>query len=119
MSWRHDSNGYPNICDHAGHVPNTPDIARRWLITGIQDCDYQTGRGNTFSTVRDGAAIPTSTPIFSTKPDSDVTLSTLSDVGRLPKFKMAAIETGSGGRHLEFNVGSLTDESGKGYDHLS
>ena len=31
------SNGYPNICDHAGSVPNTPGIARLWLITGIQD----------------------------------------------------------------------------------
>ncbi len=50
----------------------------------------------------DGAAIPTSTPIFSTMPDMDMTLSTLSDVGRLPKLKMAAIETGtgSGDRHL-------------------
>jgi hypothetical protein len=34
---RHDSNGYSCIFDHAEHVPNTPDIARRWLITGIQD----------------------------------------------------------------------------------
>jgi len=31
------SNGYPNICDHAGSVPNTPDIAWLWLITGFQD----------------------------------------------------------------------------------
>ena len=29
------SNGYPNICDNAGSVPSTPDIARLWLITGI------------------------------------------------------------------------------------
>jgi len=35
-------------------------------------------------------------------PDSDMTLSTLIDVGRLLKFKMAAIETGIDGRHLEF-----------------
>jgi hypothetical protein len=52
----------------------------------------------------DGAAIPTSTPhIF--RPcmrDMDMTLSTLSDVGRLPKFKMVAIESGSRARHLEF-----------------
>ena len=35
--------------------------------------------------------------------DVDMTLyMTLSDVDRLPKFKMAAIETGSSGRHLEF-----------------
>ncbi len=57
----------------------------------------------------DGTAIPTSTPIFSTMPDMNMTLSTLSDVGRLHKFKMAVIKTGSGGRHLEFrqlaNVG--------------
>ncbi len=44
-------------------------------------------------------------------PDMNMIQSTLSDVGRLPKFKLAAIETGSGGRHLEFNVGSLTDLS--------
>jgi len=41
-------------------------------------------------------------PYFRTMPDSDMTLSTLSDVAQLPKFKMAAIETASGGRHLEF-----------------
>jgi len=35
--WRHDSNGYPYICGYAGHVPNTCDIARRWLVTEIQD----------------------------------------------------------------------------------
>ena len=34
---RRYSNGYPNICDHAGSVPNTLDIARLLLITGIQD----------------------------------------------------------------------------------
>ncbi len=50
----------------------------------------------------DGAAIPISTHIFSAMPDMDMALSTLSDVGRLPKFKMEAIEIGSGGRHLEF-----------------
>jgi len=45
MSWRRNSNGYPYICDHAGHVPGTPDIARRWLITGNQDdiTDIQNG----------------------------------------------------------------------------
>ncbi len=37
MSWRHNSSGYPYICDHVGNVPGTPDIARRWLITEIQD----------------------------------------------------------------------------------
>ena len=50
----------------------------------------------------DDAAIATSTPIFSTMPDMDMALSTLSDVGLLPKYKIATIETGSGGRHLEF-----------------
>ncbi len=102
MNWRHDFNGYPNICDNAGHVLNTPDIARRLLITGIQDGDHQTGSGNNFSTVTGGAAIPTSTPIFSTMPDMDMALSTLPDVNRPPKFKIAAIETGNAGRHLEF-----------------
>ena len=109
MRWRHNSNGNPYIHGHSGHVPGTPDIARRWLITGnqdgiteIQNGDRQTGSGNNFSTVIDGAAIPTSNPIFSTMPDMNMTLSTLSDVGRLPKFKMAAIETGSSGHHLEF-----------------
>jgi hypothetical protein len=52
--------------------------------------------------VREGAAILTFTSIFSTMPDFDVTLSSLSDIGGLAKFKMAAIETGSGARHLEF-----------------
>ena len=37
MSLRPDSNGYPHICDHAGLVCDTADIARRWLVTGIQD----------------------------------------------------------------------------------
>ena len=40
----------------------------------------------------DGDAIPTSTLIFSTMPDMDMTLSTLSDDGRLPKFKTAAVK---------------------------
>ena len=102
MSWRHNSNGYPYICNHAGHVPNTPYIVRRWLITGIQDGNRCKGNGNNFSTVIDGAAIPTSTPIFSTMPDMSMILSTLCDVGRQSKFKMAGIEIGSGGRHLEF-----------------
>ncbi len=35
----HNFNGYPYICDHARHVPGTPDIVRRWLITEIQDGD--------------------------------------------------------------------------------
>ncbi len=34
--------------------------------------------------------------------DSDMSLSTLYDVNQLPKFKMAANETGSGGHRLEF-----------------
>ena len=33
MSWRHDSDGYLYICDNAEHIPNTPDIAQRLLIT--------------------------------------------------------------------------------------
>ncbi len=37
MSLRPDSNGYPDICDHAGLVCDTADNARRWLVTGIQD----------------------------------------------------------------------------------
>jgi hypothetical protein len=41
-------------------------------------------------------------PTFATVPDLDVTLPTLPDVGRLLKFKTAATESGSGGRHLEF-----------------
>jgi hypothetical protein len=42
----------------------SPDTAQRWLINGIQDGDYSIGIGNSFSTVWDGAAIPTSTPYF-------------------------------------------------------
>jgi hypothetical protein len=45
MSWRYNSNGYLYICDHAGHVPGTADIARRWLITEILAgiTDFQNG----------------------------------------------------------------------------
>ena len=46
--------------------------------------------------------IPTATSTFVTMPDMDMTLLTLLIVGRLPKVIMAAIETGSGDRHLEF-----------------
>ncbi len=87
MSWRYDSSGYPYICDHAGCVPGTPDIARRWLITEIQDGNGYTGSGNNVSTVMNGAANPNSTPIFANMPDMDMTLSSLSDVGRLPKMQ--------------------------------
>ena len=34
--------------------------------------------------------------------DMDDSIDYVSDVGRLEKFKMAAVETESGGRHLEF-----------------
>ncbi len=69
--------------------------------------------------MRDSVAIPTSTLIFSTMPDSDMTLSTLSDVSRLPKFKMSAqtpeivdaIVNSGNWRTLD-NVGTVTDESG-------
>ncbi len=37
MSLRPDLNGYPHICDYAGHVCDTADADRRWLVTGIQD----------------------------------------------------------------------------------
>ena len=60
--------------------------------------------------MRDGAAIPTSTPILSAVPDSSMTLSTLSDVSRLPKFKMASMEIGSDGRHLEFRLLANVDQ---------
>ena len=72
-SWRHDSNGHLYICDHAGQVSNTSDIARRWLITGIQEFKMATNKPEveiTFERCR-CSAIPTSTPIFSVMPDSD------------------------------------------------
>jgi len=54
----------------------------------------------------DGAAIPTSTPIFSAMANSDMTLSTLSDIARhcqtltrYKKIKMAATETGNGNNY--------------------
>ena len=37
ISLRPDSNGYTHICDHAGLACDTADIARRWLVSGIQD----------------------------------------------------------------------------------
>jgi len=37
MILRPDSNGYSHICDHAGLVCDTADIARRWLVAAIQD----------------------------------------------------------------------------------
>ncbi len=67
----------------------------------------------------DEAAISTFTPIFSTRSELDMSLSSLSDVGRLSKFKMAAIETGSGGRIVNsgnwttsVSIDSVTDVSG-------
>ena len=47
-----------------GHVPNTSDIARRLLVTGIQDSGHETGSGDNFLTVRDEAAISASTSII-------------------------------------------------------
>jgi len=37
MSWRHNSNGNPTFTTTPDTFPGTPDIARRWLITGNQD----------------------------------------------------------------------------------
>jgi hypothetical protein len=91
-----------NICDNAGHVPNTSDFARRWLLTGTQDGGHKTGMGNILSTVSDGVAIPTPKPIFLVMLDLYMTLAALSDVGRRLEFKIVAIETGIGDRHREF-----------------
>ena len=44
--WGRNSTDYFNIVNHAWHVYNTPDIAQRWLITGIQDGCHWTGSGN-------------------------------------------------------------------------
>ncbi len=69
--------------------------------------------------MRVGAAIPTSTPIFSTMPDTDMALSTFSDVGRLPKFKMAPSKPevvagilNSGNYPKSVSIGNVTDMSG-------
>jgi hypothetical protein len=50
--------------------------------TEIQDGGHQTGSGNNFRAVSDGATIPTSTPIFSAMADSGMTLLTLCDIAR-------------------------------------
>ena len=57
----------------------TQAIHNGWS-TEIQDGGQQTGSGNNFSMVNGGAAIPTSTPIFSGMPDSDMTLPTVPGV---------------------------------------
>ncbi len=51
--------------------------------------------------VRDGNVISTYNPTFSAIfiPDLDMTQYTAPDVGRLPKVKMAAIETGNGNNY--------------------
>jgi hypothetical protein len=58
---------------HYEHCPSSS-------TTEIQDGGHHAGSGNNFRTVSDGAAIATSTPIFSATPDSDMTLSILPDV---------------------------------------
>ena len=65
----------PTSLCHCEHCPTLS-------TTEIQDGGHQAGSGNNFSTVRDGAAIPTSTPIFSAMPDLNMILSTLSDIAR-------------------------------------
>ncbi len=70
----------PHIFDHARLRYDSVNIVRRQPFAEIQDGDHNTGSGNNFSTVRDGVAIPTFILIFSTMPDSDITLSMLPDV---------------------------------------
>ncbi len=43
LSLQPDSNGYPHICDHAGHVCDIADADRRWLVTGIHDAATTSG----------------------------------------------------------------------------
>jgi hypothetical protein len=131
-----------------------PDICRRRPTTEFKMAATETGSGNNYWTQWAGDMIPTATCTFEAMPDTSLALptltevgrlpefkmattepevvitferwemeprfqltpilsdcpiriwhcraSTLSDVGRLPKFKIAVMETGSGGRHLEF-----------------
>ncbi len=55
----------------------------------MQNGGHKTGSRNNFLTERDGGAISTAVPIFSTMPDLDISLTTLSDVDRHPELKMS------------------------------
>jgi len=80
--WRRDSNGYPHIIDNARPHCVTANIARRCPTTEIQDGGYQAGNGKNIWPVTGCDAILNFYPIFSTMPDSDMLLSTLSDFAR-------------------------------------
>jgi hypothetical protein len=83
----------PTSTWHWGHCPRLADVGRRWKTTKIQDGGHQkTGSGNNLWTASDGAAIPTAIPTLSTMPDFTMSLRTLPDVVRLPKFKMATMK---------------------------
>ncbi len=64
---------------------------------------YHTGNGNNvlrgWRLRRDSKGYPIRFHFLYTTPDFDLTLRTLPDVGRLPRHKMAAIETGSGNNY--------------------
>ncbi len=70
MSWRHNSNSYPYICDHAGHVPNTPDIG---LLLEFKMATGKTEAAITFERLEITMRFQL-TPTFSIRPDLDMAL---------------------------------------------
>ena len=79
-----------------------PGKMRCLLLPEIQDGGRKDGSSNNFWTAWDNDAISTSTPTFSTRPDLNMTLSTLPDIYRRrppSEFEMAATDTGSGNNY--------------------
>jgi hypothetical protein len=80
---------------HCQHGPTSGGIDRHRPTSEIKMAATQTGSGNNFITEKYDDSILTTTPTFSTLPDSDVSLSTWPDIGRHREHKMAATQTGS------------------------
>ena len=85
-SWLH-WNRKTNDLNHFRLDNDIADIARRRPTSNIQNGGRQTGTRNNFWLGQDSNAISAATPIFSTMPDTNMTLPTLSDIVRHRKLK--------------------------------
>ena len=85
MRYRRNSNGYTHIFDYTRLTGDTADIVRRRPMPEIKMAALKPEVLCISGIKWDIREIPTATPTFSMTPDSLLTLSTLSDVGRHAK----------------------------------
>jgi len=89
-NYKRNFNGYRYIFDHARPRYDTADMVRHRSRNRKWKPEVKRGSGNNISAERAGEAIPAATPTFSTTPDQNMALSTVSDISLHRKHKLRA-----------------------------